>query len=88
MSETRTTIKTVDPYLCGCSGCKALLRLYGPDAELVAFYAKKLLIRGWAAGPLAGEKAYQRAHSPGMAAASERGKALAAKSGGFRKRQG
>lgn len=81
-----TTTKAPDPYLCGCAGCKALLRLYGTDPELLMFYAKKLLVRGWAASPLAGEKAYQRAHSPSMAAASERGKTLAGKSGGFKKR--
>ena len=42
-----TTTKAPDPYLCGCAGCKALLRLYGTDPELLMFYAKKLLVRGW-----------------------------------------
>ncbi len=49
---------------CTCEACQALAAQYQGDPKLLAFYQRRLLIRGWAgsADPL--EKAYILAHAP------------------------
>ena len=48
---------------CQCLACTALANRYEGDPALLAFYRKKLLVRGWAGDTDAIEKAYINAHA-------------------------
>lgn len=45
---------------CGCTGCTAPVNECG--LAMFAFYAKKLLIPGWAGSFSTAERAYRQAH--------------------------
>jgi hypothetical protein len=49
---------------CSCPACIALSERYRNDPQLLGFYRKKLLIRGWAGDTDPVEKAYILAHAP------------------------
>ncbi len=49
---------------CSCPACSALADRYRNDPQLLAFYRKKLLVRGWAGRTDEVEKAYILAHAP------------------------
>lgn len=63
---------------CTCEGCAALRKEYGKDPDLLAFYAKKLLIRGWAGKLSETERLYLSNHSDWYKAAQESGRRAAA----------
>jgi hypothetical protein len=63
--------------VCRCAGCEGLGKRYGSDPDLLAFYRKRLLQRGWAGATDDIEKAYQVAHAPWAKAAQESGARLA-----------
>jgi hypothetical protein len=63
---------------CTCDGCIALRKEYGRDPDLLAFYAKKLLIRGWAKSMSDAERLYLSNHSEWYQSAQEKGRKLAA----------
>lgn len=50
--------------LCNCAACNALALEYATDPGLLAFYRKRLLVRGWAGRKTPTEKAYILAHAP------------------------
>jgi hypothetical protein len=62
---------------CKCDGCAGLRRRYGKDSQLLQFYAKNLLIRGWAGQTDDVEKAYMASHAPWYDAMIQRGKEMA-----------
>jgi hypothetical protein len=57
---------------CDCPACTALAAEYEGDPKLLAFYRKKLLIRGWAGRTSPTEKAYILAHATWARLAAER----------------
>lgn len=67
----------VPPADCQCAGCAGLARRYKSDADLLAFYRRKLLQMGWAGKTDDVEKAYQHSHAPWAKAAQESGARLA-----------
>ena len=63
----------VPPDDCKCAGCAGLAKRYKGDADLLAFYRRKLLQFGWAGNADDVEKAYQQSHAPWAKALQERG---------------
>jgi hypothetical protein len=64
---------------CPCAGCAALRQEYKNDPDLLNFYAKKLLVRGWAGRHLSeNERLYLSSHSDWYKSQLEKGKRLAA----------
>jgi hypothetical protein len=64
---------------CPCAGCAALRREYGKNPDRLNFYAKKLLVRGWAGRHLSeSERLYLSSHSDWYKSQLEKGKRLAA----------
>ena len=59
---------------CTCQACSALAARYAGDPGLLAFYHKRLLVRGWAGDKDAVEKAYILAHAVWASGAAERGR--------------
>ncbi len=59
---------------CHCSACRALLDECGPD--LIDFYRRKLLVRGWAGVMSGAERAYARAHRSEAATRQARASAV------------
>ena len=57
---------------CSCPACTALAERYRNDPGLLAFYRKKLLIRGWAGRTDDVERAYILAHAEWAQKQSER----------------
>ncbi len=55
---------------CKCPGCEALRHELGNDRPLLAHYAAKLLVRGWAGRTSVAEAAYVRSHAPWAQAAA------------------
>lgn len=60
---------------CDCDACEALNTRYASDPDLLAFYRRRLLVRGWAGDADAVEKAYSQAHAEWARGAAERGRA-------------
>lgn len=58
---------------CRCPACSALAERYRNDPALLAFYRKKLLVKGWAGRTDPIEKAYILAHAPWAQHAAEVG---------------
>jgi hypothetical protein len=69
------------PTVCRCAGCEGLAARYGSDPDLLAFYQRQLLLRGWAGSIDDVEAAYMTAHAPWYRAAVERGRRSAARTG-------
>ena len=65
--------ETTEPACRDCPGCRALAAEYAGDPDLLEYYRRKLLIRGWAGKPSPAERAYQLAHAPWAARASSLG---------------
>lgn len=65
---------TAEPA-CTCEACEALATYYGADPALLAFYQRRLLVRGWAGLKIPEEKAYILAHAPFAQAAAQAGAA-------------
>jgi hypothetical protein len=63
---------------CPCEGCVALRQEYKNDPGLLAFYAKKLLVRGWAKQLSDTERLYLSSHAEWYKAAQESGRWAAA----------
>jgi hypothetical protein len=63
---------------CTCEGCAAMRREYGKDPDLLAFYTKRLLVRGWAKQLSESERLYLSNHSAWYQANQEKGRRLAA----------
>ena len=53
------------PEGCRCRACGWLKRRYANDPDLLEFYKRKLLQRGWAGVADDVEQAYRLAHAPG-----------------------
>ena len=71
--------KTEPPAVsCPCKACIGMRKMYGKDADLLEFYGRKLLQRGWAGKTDPVEQAYRRAYAKGGEAAAVRGEQLAA----------
>ena len=58
-----TTIATAAQTECTCQACRDLARRYSKDSDLLAYYRKKLLTRGWAGRLDPVERAYVFAHA-------------------------
>jgi len=58
---------------CSCPACTALAERYRNDPQLLAFYRKKLLVKGWAGRTDKVEEAYILAHAPWAQHAAEVG---------------
>ena len=71
----------VPPATCKCAGCTGLAKRYKSDPDLLAFYRRKLLQKGWAGQTDDVEKAYMLAHAPWYKGLVERGRETAAKLG-------
>jgi hypothetical protein len=64
---------------CPCEGCAAMRQEYGKDPDLLAFYSKRLLLRGWAGKVLSeSERLYLSNHAPWYRSNQEKGRRLAA----------
>jgi hypothetical protein len=75
------------PADCKCAGCAGLARRYKGDPDLLAFYRRRLLQKGWAGNIDDVEAAYMFAHAPWYKGAVERGRERAQQTG-FGKRFG
>ncbi len=62
----------MNPDDCTCPACAALEAEYGSDPELLRFYRRKLLVRGWATFKTAAERSYILAHAPWAQANAEK----------------
>jgi hypothetical protein len=58
---------------CTCDACRALAERYQSDPRLLAFYRRRLLVRGWAGQKDEVERAYILAHAPYAQAAVKAG---------------
>ena len=62
----------VPPATCGCDGCAGLAKRYKGDPDLLAFYRRRLLQKGWTGNTDDVEAAYMLAHAPWYKALVER----------------
>lgn len=58
---------------CNCDACQALAAEYQSDPQLLVFYHRKLLVRGWAGLKSPTERAYILAHASWAQAAAKAG---------------
>jgi hypothetical protein len=63
----------VPPDSCQCAGCAGLAKRYKSDPDLLAFYRRRLLQKGWAGTTDEVERAYQQSHAPWARDAHEQG---------------
>ena len=62
---------------CRCGGCQGLRERYRKDPALLRFYARQLLLRGWAGSTDDIERGYLASHSSWYRAQQEQGRRLA-----------
>jgi len=62
---------------CRCADCQGLAARYKDDPQLLAFYRRNLLKKGWAGSTDEVEKAYQAAHAGWYRAAQKSGQRMA-----------
>lgn len=79
MEQPHTVVQTPNILRCKCEGCHALRTEYTNDHQLLKFYAKKLLIRGWAGKLSDTEKLYLLNHAEWFKSAVESGRRTAAR---------
>ena len=61
---------------CDCTGCAGLRAAYAADPALLALYARKLLVRGWAGRLDDTERAYLAAHADWYRAGVQKARSL------------